>query len=75
VFASFFNLQTQALKMQAFAPQSEETSFPRGARWGSKGEPLGVFSSPILCDKAKNRHQPHTKRAQLDEVEVGWARL
>jgi hypothetical protein len=37
VFASFFNLQTQKLKMFVFAPQSEKSVIFRGALRGSKG--------------------------------------
>ena len=37
----------------------------RQCQGGSKEERLGVLSSPILCDKAKNRHQTaHRARAQ-----------
>ena len=32
------------------------------AHLGSKGEPLGAFSSPILCGKAKNRHPKQAQR-------------
>ena len=37
VFASFFNLQTQNLKLPAFAPQSEKSVIFRGALRESKG--------------------------------------
>jgi len=47
---------------KAKAPTAIEK--PSGRR-GSKGCPLGVFSSPILCDKTKNGHYAVTERAQL----------
>ena len=33
------------------------------------------FLSPILCDKAKNRHKTAQRGAQLDEVEVDCTRV
>ena len=65
VFASFFNLQTQELKMHIFAsccapcaPTKTRHGVLRGIR------PLSAFSSPILCGKAKNRHKQCSERAR-----------
>ena len=62
VFASFFNLQTQKLKMLTFAPQLGKIYFCRGALRESKGHYAlwRVFSSFLSRDKKDN---PYHRRA------------
>ena len=60
MFASFFNLQTQKLKMPAFAPCCEINLACKGASRGAKGysTPWRVFSSFLSRDKKDNlRHR------------------
>jgi len=75
---AFLKPRSQALKFYIFASccAERERSAHKDAPRGPKGlAPWLIFFRHFFVQRQRNGTKPYTERAQLDEVEVGCARL